>query len=73
VLLEIGSKKGKITEILGFTTRKCGIVVANNTSNKTELEMQHPICTLLITYLQQTEIFIMHIPEIWTLALFINH
>jgi hypothetical protein len=73
VLLEIGFKKGKIAEILGFTIRNCGIMVANNTNNTTELAMQHPICTLLITHLQQTEILSTHIPEIWTLPMFINH
>jgi hypothetical protein len=73
VLLEIGFKKGKIAEILGFTTRNCGIMVTNNTNNTTELETQYPICTLLITHLQKTEIFSTQIQEIWTLPPFINH
>jgi len=39
----------------------------------TELAMQHPKFAMLITYLQQTEIFSTHFPEIWRIQMFTNH
>ena len=44
-----------------------------STFHTTELATLHPIFTLLITYLQQTEILSTHIPEIWRIQMFINH
>ena len=62
------------SEVLGFIIRNRGIVMANDkylpydrTGNAT-LNF-----TLLITYLQQSEIFSTHIPQLWRIQMFINH
>ena len=78
VLLEMGFKHENLqhnnSEVLGFITRNRGIVMANDkylpydrTGNAT-LNF-----TLLNTYLQQSEIFSTHIPEIWSIRMFVNH